>query len=716
MDEYELKGESLHSENGFSILRRRDFIKLAGGGAAGLFIFFRIGTACNLISGGPEEKRELPEDFNAFLHIGNEGMVTCFTGKIEMGQGVVTSLAQMMADELDVPYEKVKMVMGDTDLCPYDAGTWGSLSTRVFGPAMLAAAAEARSVLLSLGAEMLKVPVEKLEVKDGVIYNKENGQQTVGYGKLTRGKRIEKFMDDKPAVKDYSRYKLMGKPLNRADSVGKVKGETLYAGDYKMPGMLFARILRPPSHGATLVSADTTAAKKLEGVTVIEDKDLIAVLHEDIEKADAALKTIKTEYSFNEKKVDDKIIFSYLLNSDTEAKGLNRDGSIDRGKEESSFVVESEFHNSYVAHSAIETHTALAYMEGDRLIARVSTQSPFGVQDTLSRELGLPLEKVRVIPPFVGGGFGGKAPARQALEAARLTRLSGKPVMVHWTREEEFFYDTFRPAAVVKVISGADKQGKIRVWDYHEYYAGSRGSDTIYNVPNQRTTSYSGKDVHPFATGAWRAPGNNTNTFARESQIDIMASRLGIDPLEFRLKNLKDERMKGVLTAVADLFGWTPGKTPGGRGFGIACGTDAGSYVAHMAEVRVDKSTGQVQVVRVACAQDMGFCVNHEGAKIQMEGCIMMGLGYALTEEVEFKGGDVITSNYGTYKIPRFSWLPTIETRILDKKEPMQGGGEPAIICMGGVIANAIFDACGARLYQLPMTPERVLAAMSTKG
>jgi isoquinoline 1-oxidoreductase len=269
---------------------------------------------------------------------------------------------------------------------------------------------------------------------------------------------------------------------------------------------------------------------------------------------------------------------------------------------------------------------------------------------------------------------------------------------------------------VVKVISGADKQGKIRVWDYHEYYAGSRGSDTIYDVPNQRTTSYSGKDVHPFATGAWRAPGNNTNTFARESQIDIMASRLGIDPLEFRLINLKDERMKGVLTAVADLFGWTPGKTPGGRGFGIACGTDAGSYVAHMAEVRVDKSTGQVQVVRVACAQDMGFCVNPEGAKIQMEGCIMMGLGYALTEEVEFKGGDVLTSNYGTYKIPLFSWLPTIETRILDKKEPMQGGDEPAIICMGGVIANAIFDACGARLYQLPMTPERVLAAMSTKG
>jgi CO/xanthine dehydrogenase Mo-binding subunit len=219
--------------------------------------------------------------------------------------------------------------------------------------------------------------------------------------------------------------------------------------------------------------------------------------------------------------------------------------------------------------------------------------------------------------------------------------------------------------------------------------------------------------AHPFGTGSWRAPGNNTNTFARESQINIMAAKAGIDPLEFRLKNLKDERMIGVLKAVADLFGYTPGKTPSGRGIGIACGTDVDSYVAHMAEVKVDQKTGKVQVVRVACAQDMGLCINPEGAAIQMEGCITMGLGYCLTEEIQFQGGKIANKNFDSYEIPRFSWVPKISTTILDKRDqPAHGGGEPAIICMGGLIANAVFDACGARLYQLPMTPERVLEAI----
>jgi isoquinoline 1-oxidoreductase len=262
-----------------------------------------------------------------------------------------------------------------------------------------------------------------------------------------------------------------------------------------------------------------------------------------------------------------------------------------------------------------------------------------------------------------------------------------------------------------------DKSGMITFWDYHTFYAGARGSDTIYDVPNSKTTDYSkGKDsppVHPFGTGAWRAPGNNTNTFARESQINIMASKAGIDPLEFRLKNLKDEKMIGVLKAVADKFGYTAGKTPGGRGIGIACGIDAGSWVAHIAEVKVDKTTGHVKVIRVACAQDMGLCINPEGATIQMEGCITMGLGYAFTEEIQFKGGDIRNHSFDTYDLPRFSWVPKIDTVIMDKKDQApQGGGEPSIICMGAVIANAIFDATGARLYQLPMTPSRVLEAL----
>lgn len=346
-----------------------------------------------------------------------------------------------------------------------------------------------------------------------------------------------------------------------------------------------------------------------------------------------------------------------------------------------------------------------------------STQSPFGLRDGITRELGFPTEKVRVITPFVGGGFGGKGEYQQGIEAAKLAKLTGKPVMLVWTRDEEFFLDTFHPAGVVKIKSGFDKSGLIRFWDYNLYYSGARGADVIYDVPNFKITHYEQKngapDVHQFGTGAWRAPNNNTNTFAREIQIDIMAASAGIDPLEFRLKNLKDEKMLACLKAVAEKFGYVAGKPLSGRGIGIALGTDAGSWVAHMAEVKVDKTTGKVQVIRIACAQDMGLCINPEGATIQMEGCIMMGLGYALTEEVLFEGGNIKNRGFDSYTIPRFSWLPEIETVILDRKDkPPQGGGEPAIIAIGAVIANAIYDATGARLYRMPMTPERVLEAL----
>jgi isoquinoline 1-oxidoreductase len=715
MKEQEPIGENIHAENEKLILKRRDFFKYAGAGVGGLYVFFKSASAFGFMAETAPEKRSLSTDYNAFLRIEEDGSVSCFTGKIEMGQGVITSLAQMLADELDVAFDKVKMVMGDTDLCPYDAGTWGSLSVRVFGPAMLAAAAEARAVLLSLGAEHLKASLDQLSVKEGVIFVKDQKNAKVSYAELTKGKRIEKFQDVDFKPKDFSEYKIMGKSILRTDALSKVKGEALYAGDYRLPGMLYAKILRPPSHGATLVSADTAEARKLEGAFVIEEKEIVAVLHEDPEKAEKALRTIKAEYTFDEKIVDDKSIFDYLLNAKAEGKIINDEGNLADGKSAAKDIFENSYYDGYVAHAPIETHTALAFMEEDKIVAIVSTQSPFGVQDMICRELGLPLEKVRIITPFVGGAFGGKAPARQALEAARLTKLSGKPVMVYFSREEEFFYDTFRPANVIKISSGMDDQANISLWDYHVYFAGSRGSDTVYDVPNQRTTSYSAQNVHPFGTGAWRAPGNSNNTFARECQIDIMAAKAGMDPLEFRLKNLKDERMIGVLKACAELFGWKPTKTASGTGYGIACGIDAGSYVALMAEVKVDEKTGKVEVVRVACTQDMGFCVNPHGAIMQIEGCVMMGLGYALTEEIMFTGGDIKTSNYGTYKIPLFSWMPKIDSLILDKKEPMQGGGEPAIICMGGVIANAVYDACVARVFHMPITPERILEAIANR-
>ncbi len=690
-------------------LHRRDFFRIIGGG---LYVFFQIGNPFEVVGAEAEQRRSLTDDYNAFLRIAENGEVSCMVGKIEMGQGIITSLPQMLADELDVSVKRVKMIMGDTDLCPWDGGTHGSLTTRAFSPFMRKAAAEARAVLLELAAEKLGTGIGELEINDGVISVKNKSNKKVSYADLTKGQKITRYLDKKPEFKDYSEFKIMGKSFLHQDAIIKVNGQAKFAADIRLPEMLYARILRPPSHGATLASVNTLEAEEIEGIQVVKDRDFIAVLHENPEKADWAIQKVKATYTFNEKDVDEKTIFKYLLNSNAEARENNNTGNLSAGKLLSSEIIESEFHDGYVAHATMEPHAAVVVIEGEKATAWIGTQAPFQAQESLSRELSFPLENVRVITPFVGGGFGGKSPHRQAVEAARLAKITGKPVMVAWDRKEEFFYDTFRPAAVVKISSGIDKNGNITFWDYYQYFAGSRGSDTIYETPNQKTTGYSARDVHPFGTGAWRAPGNNTNTFARESQIDMMAAKAGIDPIEFRLKNLKDPRMIAVLEALKEKANWKPSKSPSGRGFGIACGFDAGTYVAHMAEVKVNKETGHVQVLRVVCAQEMGFCVNPEGTLIQLEGCINMGLGYALTEDIEFEGGKIKTQNFGTYEIPKFSWIPKIETVILDRNEPPQGGGEPAIICMGAVIANAIFDATGARLYQMPMTPEKVLEAL----
>ena len=445
---------------------------------------------------------------------------------------------------------------------------------------------------------------------------------------------------------------------------------------------------------------------------------MIAVLHRNPDEAEKALRKINAQFDKPEAHVDHTTIFKHLLQNAPNRDVVDQGGDIERGAGIAEEVIEATYLNSYVAHATIETHTALAKIEEDKATVWASTQVPFRIRDRVAEAIGLPAKNVRIIAPYVGGGFGGKSGGQQVIEAAQLAKITGKSVQVAWSRAEEFFYDTFRPAAVVIIKSGFSNSGNIVFWDYGVYFAGERGSKQFYDIPHHQTATYgnwnrSTSRVHPFGTGAWRAPANNTNSFARESQIDMMASKAGIDPLELRLANLKDERMIGVLKAAAEKFGWIPSKAPSGRGFGIACGIDTGTYVASMAEVDVDKKSGRVQVKRVVCAQDMGLVINPEGAKSQMEGCITMGLGYALTEEIHFKGGEIFDLNFDTYELPRFSWVPDIETVLIDAKDsPPQGGGEPAIVVMGGLIANAIFDATGARLFQLPMTPERVREAL----
>jgi len=699
-------------------LDRRRFLQLLGGG---IIVCFSVPDS----GAGQEGERrhgmgqQLPQDFNAFLRIGEDGRISGFTGKVEYGQGIITSMGQILAEELDVTLESVDMVMGDTDLCPWDMGTFGTMSTRFFGPALRAAAAEARAVLIELAAEQLQVPKDRLRTKAGIVYE-EAGQKRVSYAELAKGQKILSHVKG-VAPKALSEDTLIGKSVLRRDATAKVTGQAKYAGDIRVPGLLHARILRPPVHGAELTRADTTGAREIEGVQIVEEGDMIAVLHPYPDMAERALAKIESQFDRPAPRVDDKTIFDHLLKVAPEGQTVAQGGNLAEGRDAAHYVLDRTYLNSYVSHAPIETHSALAKIEGNELTLWASTQTPFALKDAAASLLGFSGQNVRVITPFIGGAFGGKSNNQQALEAVKLAKLTGKPVQVVWSRAEEFFYDTFRPAALVKIQAGATETGLITFWDYGVYFAGERGAPQFYNIPNHRTTTFgsgwtAAPDSHPFATGPWRAPGNNTNTYARESHIDMLAAKVGMDPVEFRLKNLTDTRMQRVLEAAVKKFGWSPAKLPSKRGYGVACGTDAGTYVAHMAEVAVDMNTGSVVVKRIVSAQEMGLCVNPEGARLQMEGGITMGLGYTLSEEVHFNGGEILDANFDTYTIPRFSWLPQIETVILDAKDsPFQGGGEPPIICMGAVIANAVFDATGARLLQLPMTPERIKKALSTR-
>jgi nicotinate dehydrogenase subunit B len=686
---------------------RRRFLKNLGGGVVVVFCLGELSFSSLFAQGVPAEDL----DFNAYLRVKEDGRIDCFTGKIEMGQGIITSLAQVVAEELEVSIYEVDMIMGDTELCPYDRGTWGSLTTRFIDPVLRAAAAEAREVLRELAAEHFGVNTSELQIAEGVVSVKDDASKTISYADLTKGQKIVRSLSTKPEIKTSKDFKIIGKPIRSLDAEAKVTGKAKYSGDIILPGMVHATLVRPEVFGSTKVSVDASKLSNFNGAQLVEQGDLVAVVHSDPEVSKQAANSIQVSWDAPEAKADQESIFQYLEDTIQDNSVFESEGNLQLGKDASTLYREASYHDGYKAHATIETHVATCYFEGDKLTIWASTQSPFGTRSAVAKALQMPEEQVHVKQIFLGGGFGGKSNSQQSVEAATISKLCGKPVQLVWSRKEEFMYDNFRPAAVVKVAGGTDSNGKLQVWDFDIYCSGTRGTELFYAIPNKRIRSFNQGGVHPFGTGAWRAPGNNTTTFARESHIDVMAHAAGINPLDFRLNNLENEDMIDTLRLAARTFGYDQKKQPG-HGYGIALGQDAGTLVAMIAEVAVDEVTGAVQPIRVVCAQDMGQVVNPHGATLQTEGGITMGIGYALYEEIEFNGGEVKTTNFNRYEITRFSKTPKIDCVFIDNMDAKaQGGGEPAIICVGAAIANAVFDACGARVNRMPITPERVLAA-----
>jgi isoquinoline 1-oxidoreductase len=362
----------------------------------------------------------VPTDFNAFLQIGADGRVTCLVGRVELGQGPQTAFAQLVADELAVGFDSVNVIMGDTDVCPWDVGTFGSQSMRILGPIVREAAAEARVVLLQMAAEQFKVPVERLQVSDGVITDAAQGKH-VTYGELVQGKRIERHLPNVP-LKSPADFKVIGKPARRKDAVEKVTGKAKYTGDIRVPGMVYARILRPPAHGATRKDVDTTAAEKIQGVQVVKDGDLIAVIHERPDVAEKALGLIKAQFERKETGLNDKTIFDHLVKNATPPQVMKESGNL-ADAEKLAEPFELTYFHSYGAHAAMETQSALATIENGKATVWAATQIPFILRDKVAQALGFPKQNVRIITPYVGGGFGGKTNGQNCAEAVRLAKL-----------------------------------------------------------------------------------------------------------------------------------------------------------------------------------------------------------------------------------------------------------------------------------------------------
>jgi len=673
---------------------RRTFFKLMGSGVA---VALTINDLFASTRAGSEELLA-EESIAAWIHINENGVITVYTGKVEVGQNIRTSLTQIVAEELRVPVDAVEMIMGDTSLTPYDRGTFGSLTTPVMSPKLRMAAASLREVLIEMAATEWKTSAASLRAEAGKIIHP--GGKTFTYSELTKGQKILKPVNEKIDLTPPDQWKVAGKSIPKIKGRDFITGKHKYTSDITVPGMMYGKIVRPPSYGATLISADTSKAKSISGITVVEEKDFIGVTGPDSQTAESALWEIRAQWKTTPQPSRDTI-FTYLKTNAQAARIESNKGNVDAIFSESKDALTQTFQIDYIAHVPLEPRAALAQWEGDKLTVWTGTQRPFGVQEQLEELFRIPKKDIRVIMPDTGSGYGGKHTGDAALEAARLARATGKPVKVMWTREEEFKWAYVRPAGVIEVKSTVNSDGLITAWEFHNYNSGPAGIRTPYEVENQKIEFHPVDS--PLRQGSYRALAATANVFARECQMNDMASLRKIDPVEFRLKNLKDQRLKNVLETTAQAFGW--GKTkPKDHGFGIACGFEKGGYIATAVEVKV--IDGEVKIQRIVAAFECGKIINPRHLKSQVSGCLLQGLGGALFEAIDFKYGKIINSSMANYRVPRFNDVPEMEIILMDRPDlPSSGAGEAPIVALAPSIRQAILNATGIKLMRLPLIP-----------
>jgi CO/xanthine dehydrogenase Mo-binding subunit len=701
-ERYEFNSPSLHQFE----LARRDFFKILGSGIA-IFAFTKDASAVQETAPGPRiQPPQMPKEITSWLHIADDGTVTAFTGKVEVGQNARTSLTQSIADELRVPFSSVRMVMGDTELTPFDMGTFGSRTTPTMVPQLRRIAEAARNLLIEAAAKQWNVTPAALKAANAKVTDPASGK-SVTYAELARGKTLAQLLPDADPITPPSEWTIAGQPLPKVDARDFVTGKHQYTTDLRPDNLLYAKILRPPSFGATLASCDAKAASAMPDVVVVVDGNFVGAAAPTERQAESALAAIRLQWTESPQKISDREIFEYLKSSaSTDSDRRNerqQKGSVSDGLASATHKLESVYTVAYIAHAPLEPRAAVAEWKNGKLSVWTGTQRPFAVRAEVATALHIPETSVRVIVPDTGSAYGGKHTGDAAVEAARLAKSANRPVKLVWTREEEFTWAYFRPAGLIEIKSGLDANSKLTAWEFNNYHSGTSGIETPYDVANQLVQYHYVPLL--LRCGSYRGLAATANHFARETHMDELARSANLDPLEFRLRNLSDQRLRAVIEAAAKSFGWPPQKSKEGQGFGIAAGNEKGSYVATCAEVIGDAKANKLQVVRLVTAFECGAIVNPNGLRNQVIGANIQGLGGALFESIQFENGRIRNPHFATYRVPRFRDVPAIEAVLLDRKDiPSAGAGETPIMAVAPAVGNALFDATGVRRRAMPLT------------
>ena len=747
-------------------ISRRDLLKSTGVMIVG-FSFF--GTATKVLAQGDGLSVDGmdPTVLDSWLAISKDGTVTVFTGKVELGTGVVTALAQIVAEELDVAFNKVYMDSGDTDKAVDQGVTAAARTVERGGVQLRQASAAARQELLKLASARLDSPVDKLTVTDGVVSVIGNPTKKIAYGDLLGGKRFNikivaagvgwdmKVAPEVPA-KNPKDYKIVGKSIPRVDLPEKFTGEFVYSQDASVPGMLHGRVVRPATSLSAPASIDESSIKNIPGVVkVVKEGSFVGVVAETEWASIQAARALKVTWSEPTLKMmsGPSELFDYLKNTKSFKDNVvvNR-GNLDAGFSQSQKKYEATYYWPLQLHGMMGPPCALADVRGDKATIWTGTQGPFRTRDAIAKMLNIPPKNVHLLYREGSGSYGRLESDDVAEDAALMSRAVGKPVRVQWMREDEHAWDPKGPAQLTTIRAGVDAQGKVIAWDFMDrslpwseseanpllastqiglkpsgpgFLNGAGGGGQIYTFENQKVLAANIPWVQqgqwPLRTSNLRAPGDLARVFASESTIDEIAADQHVDPVQFRLRYLtSDKRISEILVATAKKAGWTdrPAPAPASTGAkavgrGVAVANRANTMTAAVAEIEVDKTTGDVTVKKITLAHDCGLIVNPDGLKNQIEGNILQAVSRALLEEVQFDSTGQKNLDWDSYPVIRFEQVPDVEIVLIDRPEMQPlGGGEPSIVPVTAAIANAIFDATGARLRQVPFTPQRVLSAL----